>query len=95
MPLPSACAPTPEAPPLNTALRFVRVRHRRPNGLVEFDFAIGEPELFVEMILPDGAFTDFCAIQQAQLLTDEPSPQEEDTGDWDWRLTDATHTRFK
>lgn len=95
MPMPSASAPPGEALPLDTTLRFVRVRHRRPNGLVEFDFAIGEPELFVEMILPAAAFTDFCATQQAQLLGDEPPSPEAPQDDWDWRMTDATHTRFK
>jgi phenol/toluene 2-monooxygenase (NADH) P0/A0 len=95
MPMPSASAHQAEVPPLDTTLRFVRVRHRRPNGLVEFDFAIGEPELFVEMILPAAAFTDFCATQQAVVLPDEPTPAEAPKDDWDWRMTDATHTRFK
>jgi phenol hydroxylase P0 protein len=43
--------------------RFVRVVERRPDGLVEFEFAVGEPELFVEMLLPLAAFESFCADQ--------------------------------
>lgn len=95
MPLSPASASSAEPPTLDPTLRFVRVRHRRPNGLVEFDFAIGEPELFVEMILPSAAFTDFCTHQHAELLADEPSSPGAPQDDWDWRMTDATHTRFK
>lgn len=41
--------------------RFIRVRNRRPGGLIEFDFAIGAPEIFVELIMPEQAFDRFCA----------------------------------
>ena len=73
--------------------RFVRLSGERPNGFVEFEFAIGEPEIFVEMILPRVAFAEFCAINHVEMLPprDPDAPQ----GDWDWRLADATHTRFK
>lgn len=55
--------------------RFVRVRNRRPNGIVEFDFAIGEPEIFVELILPDTAFDRFCADNRVTDLTGRtPAP---------------------
>ena len=40
--------------------KYVRVTHVRPEGLVEFDFAIGEPDLVVEMILTPEAFQEFC-----------------------------------
>ncbi len=43
--------------------RYVRVVERRPDGLVEFEFAVGEPELFVEMLLPEPAFLAFCREQ--------------------------------
>lgn len=43
------------------AQKFVRVRNRRANGLVEFDFAIGAPEIFVELLLPIEAFDRFCS----------------------------------
>ena len=82
----------PDAP-MDTTRRFVRVSGERANGFVEFEFAIGEPEIFVEMILPRAAFAEFCANNRVELLSprDPDAPQ----GDWDWRLTDATHTRFK
>jgi phenol hydroxylase P0 protein len=35
-----------------------------------FEFAIGWPELFVDLMLPRAAFDDFCLRQKVQLLTD-------------------------
>ena len=52
--------------------KFVRVTRRRDNGLVEFDFAIGTPEVFVELIMPDGAFDEFCRANAVVDLTDQP-----------------------
>jgi phenol hydroxylase P0 protein len=48
---------------------FVRVRHERADGFIEFDFAIGEPDLSVELILPRAAFEEFCAINQVRHLS--------------------------
>jgi len=39
--------------------KFVRVTGERDDGFVEFDFALGEPELFAEMMLTRAAFEDF------------------------------------
>lgn len=82
-----------DAPPMDTTRRFVRLSGERPNGFIEFEFAIGEPEIFVEMILGREAFAEFCAANRVEMLPprDPDAPQ----GDWDWRLADATHTRFK
>lgn len=52
--------------------RFVRVTNRRPDGFVEFAFAIGDPELFVELLLRSEAFDDFCRDNQVEILTDPP-----------------------
>jgi len=41
--------------------RFVRLRQVRADGFVEFDFAVGEPDLSVELILPLAAFHEFCS----------------------------------
>ncbi|MDD2990821.1 MAG: phenol hydroxylase subunit [Zoogloea sp.] len=78
---------------MDTTRRFVRLSGERPNGFVEFEFAIGEPEIFVEMILGRDAFTEFCTTNRVEMLP----PREADApqGDWDWRLADATHTRFR
>jgi phenol/toluene 2-monooxygenase (NADH) P0/A0 len=43
-------------------LRFVRLRAVRSDGFVEFEFAIGEPELCVELIMPAAAYHEFCRV---------------------------------
>jgi phenol hydroxylase P0 protein len=50
--------------------KFVRVKEVRPDGLVCFEFSIGWPELFVDLMLPQSAFDDFCVRQHAQRLSD-------------------------
>ena len=55
------------APPPHTVC-WVRVTQRRADGFVEFDFAIGEPELAVDLILPQAAFDEFCALHQVRLI---------------------------
>lgn len=53
---------------VDTSRRFVRVTERRGDGLVAFEFAIGWPELSVELLLPAAAFAEFCERNQVQLL---------------------------
>jgi len=74
----------------NTRPRFVRVTGHRP-GFVEFDFAIGEPDIYIEMILPDEGFKDFCELNQVTLLeaNNEAEAPIEARG-FEWRLSDAT-----
>lgn len=81
--------------PFNPALRFVRVVEECANGMVEFEFAVGEPELFVEMVLPKAAFDDFCRAQgvvPTAVLPEEPGAR---TADWDWTLYAARDQRFR
>lgn len=59
-----------EGLPVDTRRKFVRIKELRANGLVCFEFAIGWPELFVDLMLPRAAFDDFCRRQQVQLLSD-------------------------
>lgn len=89
-----ASASLAEQPPMDTARRFVRIHGERANGFVEFDFAIGEPEIFIEMILGREAFAEFCAANCVEMLPVEEAKAEE-SSDWGWRLADATHVRFK
>lgn len=79
--------------PIDVTRRFVRVRGERGNGFVEFEFAIGEPELFVEMVLNRAAFAEFCADNRVQML--DPAAAHTGTPDWEWSLHDATHARFR
>lgn len=50
-----------DAPPVfDLRRRYVRLLQVRSDGFVEFEFAIGEPELAVELILPADAYREFC-----------------------------------
>lgn len=40
--------------------RFVRLIRIRSDGFVEFEFAIGDPDLAVDLIMPADAYRDFC-----------------------------------
>jgi len=46
---------------LGDLVKYVRVRSKPDARFVEFDFAIGDPSLFVELVMPKGAFEAFCA----------------------------------
>lgn len=59
-----------DAQALDVTRKFVRVTKQWPNGLVGFDFAIGWPELSVELVLPRPAFDEFCITHQVQRLAD-------------------------
>lgn len=51
-------------------VKWVRVTCRRPDGFVEFDFAIGDPDLCVDLILPTAAFDEFCTVNRVQHLSE-------------------------
>jgi len=51
--------------------RYIRVRSEPDARFVEFDFAIGDPSLFVELVMPQGAFEAFCASNDVVPMTDE------------------------
>ncbi|MAO12135.1 MULTISPECIES: phenol hydroxylase subunit [Marinobacter] len=81
---------------LDTERRYVRITGERSDGFVEFDFAVGEPELFVEMILSRPAFEEFCEMNQVQTMGPaEDSGPEDRMSDFAWNLRDATGKRFK
>lgn len=46
--------------------KYVREVAQHDNGMVEFEFAVGEPSLFVEMVMPRPAFEEFCAMHGVQ-----------------------------
>ncbi len=77
----------------DTRKRFVRIVRERANGFIEFEFAIGEPEVSIEMILRREAFAEFCQNNQVQMLG--PRAERDAADDWDWNLSDARQTRFK
>lgn len=51
--------------------KFIRVTGDRNANFVEFDFAIHDPTLFVELVLPQQAFQHFCEINQVVEMTAE------------------------
>ncbi|PWR23173.1 phenol hydroxylase subunit [Zavarzinia compransoris] len=80
---------------IDTGKRYVRVRNLRDDGFVEFDFAMGEPELFVELVLRPEAFDEFCAANKVRFLSPEGEGEGDRENDWAWRLADARETRFR
>ena len=72
----SACkpitVPTPSRSrpccPPSTPRSASSVIEQRADGLVAFEFAIGWPELAVELMLPSPAFAAFCAANRVQRL---------------------------
>lgn len=58
-------------PDFDPSKRFVRITGIHNNSLIKFDFSIGEPELYIELVLPFQAFQDFCAHNQVAHLTPE------------------------
>ncbi len=73
MPMTTTSATAPDAAEqrsCDVTQKFVRIKQVRADGLVCFEFAIGWPELFVDLMLPRPAFDDFCLRQQVQLLND-------------------------
>ncbi len=51
--------------------RYVRIRGVINDRFIEFDFAIGEPNLYVELVLPKDAFDAFCRHNNVTMMTDE------------------------
>ena len=80
--------------PLDTQRKFVLIRDRRKDGFVEFDFAIGEPEIFVEMILTQQAFDEFCQENQVQIIT-EADLGDIVTAEQAWRLSESSGHQFR
>lgn len=43
--------------------RAIRIAEVRADGFVAFDFHVGDPDIYAEMVLPAEAFREFCATQ--------------------------------
>lgn len=57
--------------PKNTR-KVVRVMGER-NGLIEFEYGIGDLSLALELMLPPGAFEEFCRSNAVEMLSTEPA----------------------
>jgi len=70
----------------DTTRRYVRVCERRPDGFIEFEFAIGNPVLCVELMLKEDDFHEFCLTNDVIVLDAAESGQR----DWAARLNKAS-----
>jgi phenol hydroxylase P0 protein len=61
----------PETDGFDLTRCFVRFRALNENGFVEFDFAIGDPSLSVELVMKKADYAQFCETNHAIALTDE------------------------
>lgn len=68
-PVPSP-AEDDETAALSDLKRYVRIRRVVDDKFIEFDFAIGDPSLYVELVLPKAAFEAFCRHNDVQMLTE-------------------------
>lgn len=78
-------------PKFDATKKFVRICKEREDGFIEFQFAIGEPELYVELLLSGKAFEEFCSKNQVTFL----KTNTESGGNWVERLTNATHKLYR
>lgn len=51
--------------------KVVRVTGTR-NGLIEFEYGVGDLSLALELMLPPAAFEDFCRVNVVEVLSDAP-----------------------
>ncbi|MBZ0333278.1 hypothetical protein MARI_05330 [Marinobacter sp. JH2] len=74
----------------NEYTRYIRVRSAPEDKFVEFDFAIGYPELFVELVLPRDAFLVFCEHNKVVHM-DSDMIREVDDDMVKWRFGENGH----
>jgi phenol hydroxylase P0 protein len=68
---------------VNAQTRYVRVTSEARRGLVEFQFSIGDPTLYLEMILPRAAYEEFCATNKVvHLNADQGRMVDADRAKW-------------
>ncbi|MDX1734327.1 MAG: phenol hydroxylase subunit [Halioglobus sp.] len=71
--------------------RYVRVRRVIEDKFIEFDFAIGDPSLYVELVLPKAAFDAFCRHNEVRMMTEEQAAAV-DADMAKWRYGDESST---
>ena len=76
----------PPATTFDATRRYVRVCEQRLDGFIEFEFAIGDPALCVELMLKEDDFHEFCLTNGVIVLDAAESGQ----GDWAARLNKAS-----
>lgn len=70
--------------------KYIRIRSEPDAKFVIFDFAIGDPSLFVELVLPPKAFEQFCQNNHVVPMT-QAQMDKNDAEEDKWRYGfDAT-----
>ncbi|NHN37537.1 phenol hydroxylase [Pseudomaricurvus alcaniphilus] len=69
--------------------KYVRVKSAAGARMVEFDFAIDDPGLFVELVMPRTAFEIFCSKNEVVHMTAEQIKAVDDEMD-KWRYGEET-----
>jgi len=83
-------------PNFNPNLKFVRIIEQHANGLVEFEFAVGEPGLFVELLMAQASFDEFCAMHGVTPTKGRlAAAQSKDEQEWDWSLRAAREQHLR
>ncbi len=63
--------------------KYVAIRRVIDNKFVEFNFAIGDPTLFVELILPVAAYAEFCRANDViEMSTKERQLVDNEAAKW-------------
>ena len=69
--------------------KYIRVRNVLRDQFVEFDFAIDDPRLYVELIMPKAQFSEFCAANRVVEMTPEQCQLVDDDAE-KWRYGKET-----
>jgi phenol hydroxylase P0 protein len=78
---------------VNEQTRYVRVTGVTHGGFIEFQFAIGDPSLYLAMILPPHAYEEFCRAQRAVTLSGAQARRVDDEQrKWAWGDERETET---
>lgn len=77
------------APVDSTTRKVVRVMGER-NGLIEFEYGIGDLSLALELMLPPAAFEEFCRCNAVEILVAAPAEiLDEAARAMSWRPSDV------
>jgi phenol hydroxylase P0 protein len=80
------------ARPFDVNRRYVRFRELDARDYVLFDFAIGDPELCVELTLPLPAYQAFCKANHVTYLTrDEAAAVDFEKSKWRYGVPGLNH----
>ena len=70
-------------------VKYIRIRSEPGARFVEFDFAINDPTLYVELIMPPQSFADFCRHNEVVEMSAAQMAQNDAEAE-KWRYGDNT-----